>query len=118
MLYSLCVKSAFEWHFLPHPEQAAIELPDRIEEVVGHDVTVDAAIRGGSQITLQKKDKVTKKFQALHTSKYSVVNSTTITIYSLSAVDKGEYRACVSSLLIPSNTACTSFTIVVTGTCI
>ena len=96
-------------------EQAAIDLPDRIEAVIGHNVTVHAMIHGGSHITLQKKNKATEEFETLHIGKYSVLNST-ITIYSLSAEDKGEYRACVSSSLILSNTACTNFTIVVTGT--
>ena len=95
-------------------ERAAIDLPDKIEEVIGQNVTINAVIRGGSHITLQKGNKAAGKFEYLYTSKYSVSNST-ITIYFLSAVDGGEYRACVSSLVIPSNIGCTDFTITVTG---
>lgn len=98
----------------PLIEQATIDLPNHIEEVIGQNVTVNAIVSGGSHITLQKRKKSTGEFEDICEGKYSVSGST-ITIYSLSAGDKGEYRACVYSLLVPSNTACTDFIITVTG---
>ena len=97
-------------------EQAVIDLSDHhIEAIIGYNVSIDAVVRGGSLITLQKKNKETGEYETLHRDKYSVLNST-ITIYSLLAEDKGEYRACITNSMILSNTACTNFTIVVTGT--
>jgi len=77
-------------------------------------VTVNAVISGGSHVILQKRSKITGKFENISIGKYFVLNST-ITIYSLSVDDKGEYRACVFSSMIPTNTACKGFSIIVTG---
>lgn len=98
----------------PFIEQASIDFSSHVEEVIGQNITINAVIHGGSHVMLQKKNKASGKFESLYMGKYSVSNNT-ITIYFLSAEDKGEYRACVSSLLIPSNTACKDFIITVTG---
>lgn len=106
VVYILCIPAFVE--------QAAIDLPDNIEEVIGRNVTISGVIHGGTHITLQKRNIPAGKFEDVYTSKYLVLNST-ITIYFLSAVDGGEYRACVASLVVPSNMACTDFIITVTG---